>query len=652
MEKIDIVEYFEGNETHFAKITEEKDNRVVIEKASKQKLKLSSNRILFQHTVSSENTLSEAIASLSQSIESHKHNISVVDLWELAHEDIRDYSVAELASFFVDSPSSIIQSALFHSIREEKNHFKRKGLMVTPRTSEQIEEILVQEKKEKEKQEIYSFYSDNIGLAMRNDSLANPEIFNYLISWLKDPTSPVLTAVIEKYANGQDSRFFVYNVLKNNGVVSPETDKFAIIYGVATEFPEAVSQEADQLETDITGREDLSHLTSYTIDSVETKEIDDAISFDKIGDDFLVGIHITDLGSYLPPDSLLDQEAAQRVSTIYLETGEIPMLPPKLCHDKLSLVKGELRPALSALFTFSPDFTLLDKRVTLSNLSVSNKISYDELDLILKKSKADPDYDFNILKRITDYLREQRVEAGAIEINRPEIEIRVKNNEISLKSNNQRSISRRIISELMILMNSTVAEFAAKNDIPFIYRIQEMPSEDYKHYLQPDYYDPIMNDKLIRLLRPSNLSSLPSKHYGLGLNFYSQITSPLRRYFDLIMQRQITSFIRIQSPLYTQEELLSFISNIEETNKNYSQLYSSSFNYWFFKYLEQNMLYEPLPAVVVSDNQNNYTCELLSFGKRYNIRTKERLSVGDTVNLIIDKVDAEKDIIKLSLIND
>jgi len=201
-------------------------------------------------------------------------------------------------------------------------------------------------------------------------------------------------------------------------------------------------------------------------------------------------------------------------------------------------------------------------------------------------------------------------------------------------------------------MNTTIAEFAAKNNIPFIYRIQEMPSEDYKHYLQPDYYDPIMNDKLIRLLRPSNLSSLPSKHYGLGLNFYSQITSPLRRYFDLIMQRQITCFIRLQSPLYTQEDLLSFISSIEETNKNYSQLYSSSFNYWFFKYLEQNMLYEPLPAVVVSDNQNNYTCELLSFGKRYNIRTKERLTVGDSVTLIIDKVDAERDIIKLSLIND
>ena len=204
----------------------------------------------------------------------------------------------------------------------------------------------------------------------------------------------------------------------------------------------------------------------------------------------------------------------------------------------------------------------------------------------------------------------------------------------------------------MIQMNTSLAEFASTNNIPYIYRIQEMPNEDYKHFLQPDYYDPIMNDKLIRLIRPSNFSSIPGKHYGLGVDYYSQITSPLRRYFDLLTQRQITSYLKNQIFAYTQEELLSFLSDIEWTNKNYSQLYSSSFNYWFLKYLKQNLLYEPLPAVVVSDNQNNYTCELLSFGKRYNIRCKEQLLVGDSVNLIIDRIDPEKDIIKFSLIND
>ena len=652
MGKIEIIEYFEGNEIHFGKKTEETDTRVVVEKTSKQKLKLSNSRILFQHSVSSEANLTAIIADLDQLIDSEKEKISVLELWELTNEDIREYSVEELASYLIDNPNSLTQSALFRAIREEKNHFKRKGLLVTPRTNEQIDEILTQEKKEKEKQEIYSFYSDNINLAMRTDPTADPQIFDYLFSWLKEPDNQIITSVIEKYANGQDNRFFVYNILKSNNIISQELDKFAIIYGIATEFSQELIQEVEHLEIDITGREDISHLTSYTIDSEDTKEIDDAISFDVLGENYLVGVHITDLGSYILKDSLLDQEAARRVSTIYLETGEIPMFPPELCHDKLSLVKGQIRPCLSALFTFSPEFEILEKRIILSKISVTHKISYDELDKILKKSKNEVNSDFNILKKLTDFLRNRRFEAGAIEINRPEIEIRVVDDKINLKTTNQRSYSRKIISELMILMNTTVAEFASVNNIPYIYKIQEMPSEDYKHFLQPDYYDPIMNDKLIRLIRPSNYSSFPGKHYGLGVDFYSQISSPLRRYFDLLSQRQITSFLNEQEFIYSQEELLSFITDIDLKNKNYSQLYNSSFNYWFLKYLKENLAYEPLPAVVVSDNQNNYTCELLAYGKRYNIRSKEKLLVGDAINLLIDRVDPEKDIIKFSLIND
>lgn len=652
MEKIEIVEYFEGNEIHFGKKLEATDNRLVLEKASKQKLKLSLNRVLFQHQIALSDSFSGAISNLDQAIEAEKEKISIIELWELTQDDNREYTIAELASFLVDSPGTLIQSALFRAIREEKNHFKRKGLQVTPRTSEQIEEILIQEKKEKEKEEIYSFFSDNLSLALRNDPESAPEIFDYLLSWLKNPDDSVLNSLIEKYANGQDNRFFVYNILKNNGIVSPDSDKFAIIYGIATDFPEQVMQEAKQLSIDISCREDLSHLTSYTIDSEETREIDDAISFDKVGDNYLIGVHITDLGSYLPQNSLLDKEALERVSTIYLETCEIPMFPPELCHDKLSLVKGQMRPVLSAIFTFSPTFELLEKKVTLAKLAIAHKISYDEFDGLIKKAKNEPNSDFNLLKRLTESLRAKRFEEGAIEINRPEIEIRVIDNEIVLKTTNQRSYSRKIISELMILMNTTMAEFASDNNIPFIYRIQEMPSEDYKHYLQPDYYDPIMNDKLIRLLRPSNFSSIPGKHYGLGVDFYSQITSPLRRYFDLLSQRQITSFLNNQKLAYTQEELLSFITSIEEKNKLNSQLYASSFNFWFLEYLKQNHLYEPLQAVIVSDNQNNYTCELLAYGKRYNIRSKDLLLIGDAVNLMIEKVEPEKDFIKFSLIND
>lgn len=652
MKKIEVVEYFDGNEINFGKKVEETDNKFTIEKISKQKLKLSANRVLFVHSTTNSDDLAGAIAEVEKLIEQHTADINVEELWEMAHEEIRDYPLDELCSFLVDAPSSTMQSALFRAIRDEKNFFKRKGLILTPRTAEQIEEIVIQQQKEEDKQRVYNFFYDNVGLAMRQDNTVDSDIFPHLLKWLKEPEQPVLTEVIEKYANNQDSRLFVYHILKKNEQLPKNADKFATIFGIEQEFPQEVSLEAEQLTLDLNNREDLTHLTTFTIDSEETKEIDDAISFDYVDTNYVVGIHISDLGSFIHDDTNLDKEAYRRVSTIYLETGEITMFPLDLCYDKLSLIQDQVRPTLSAVFTFSPEFELISKELKVATIAVKHKISYDEVDRLLKKHKEDEGKDFLILKNLTNALRDKRFENGAIEINRPELNISVVDDQVTLTVTNQRSDSRRIIGELMILMNEFVAEFAASNQIPYIYRIQEMPDENYKHYLQPNYYDPILNDKLIRLIRPSYLASHPGKHYGLGVDCYSQITSPLRRYFDLVMQRQIVSYLNNSSFLYTQEDILSFISHIETVSKSYSRLYSASSTYWFLKYLEQNLLYEPLPAVVVGETDNNYTCELLQYGKRYNIKSRDPLAVGDSINLIIDKIDTEREFIKFSLLND
>lgn len=652
MKKIEVVEYFDGNEINFGKKVDESDNKFTIEKISKQKLKLSSNRILFVHTVNNSDNLATAIAELETSIKEQRADIDVAELWEIVQEEIRDYTMEELTSFLVDEPSSIMQSALFHSIREEKNRFKRKGLILTPRTAEQIEEIEIQQQREEDKLKVYNFFYDNVGAAMRQDNSVDSDIFSHLMKWLKESDNSVLTEVIEKYANSQESRVFVYNILKSNEQLPENADKFATLFGIEQEFSQEVITEAEQLTLDLNGREDLTHLTTYTIDSAETKEIDDAISFDLVDGNYLVGIHISDLGSFIHDDTSLDEEAYRRVSTIYLETGEIPMFPRNLCHEKLSLIKGETRPTLSALFTFTPEFELISEELKLANIIVKHKISYPEVDKLLKENRENSAHEFVILKNLTTALREKRFENGAIEINRPELNITVVDDKVTLKVNNLRAASRRIVSELMIFMNEFVAEFTASYQIPYIYRIQEMPDENYKHYLQPDYYDPIINDKLLRLIRPSSLVTHPGKHYGLGVDCYSQITSPLRRYFDLVMQKQVVYYLKNSSSLYSQEDILSFIAHIESVNKTYGQLYSASSTYWFMIYLEQNLLYEPLPAVVVSDNEKSYTCELLQYGKRYNIKSREPLYVGDRVNLLIDKIEPEREFIKFTLMND
>ena len=186
MKKIEVVEYFDGNEINFGKKVEETDNKFTIEKISKQKLKLSANRVLFVHSTTNSDDLAGAIAEVEKLIEQHTADINVEELWEMAHEEIRDYPLDELCSFLVDAPSSTMQSALFRAIRDEKNFFKRKGLILTPRTAEQIEEIVIQQQKEEDKQRVYNFFYDNVGLAMRQDNTVDSDIFPHLLKWLKE----------------------------------------------------------------------------------------------------------------------------------------------------------------------------------------------------------------------------------------------------------------------------------------------------------------------------------------------------------------------------------------------------------------------------------------------------------------------------------
>ncbi|OQY39640.1 MAG: hypothetical protein B6226_01470 [Candidatus Cloacimonetes bacterium 4572_65] len=651
MSKIEVIEYFEGTGLHLGKKTGGKDSKIIVENGSKKKSKLSVARVLFSHVFTVDESSDTLIKQTEAKIDSFKDDFDIMELWEIALDEIREYDVDELLSFYSDDSSSFQKSALYRYIREENLHFKRKGTNFLPRTEEQITEITVQREKEEEKRRAILYLSDNLNKAIRGDSSTDEQIFPQLKKWLKQPTEELLSELIIKLANGQDEKTFVYNILHKNNQIDNEAHKFAIIHGMDTQFKEDELEEAKNLVVDLDNRRDLTNLLTFTIDSEETKEIDDALSITFEEENIIVGIHITDVADSLPKDSVLDTLGYKRLSTLYLETGEITMFPTDVCYDKLSLVKGENRPSISALFTFSPTYELLDKEICLSVINVDEKISYNEVDKSLRK-KGDYYNELNTLRNISQKVKELRFENGAIEINRPEVQIDVDGDEINLKIIKRLSPSRSMISEFMILMNSSTAQFANDNDIPFIFRVQDEPDADYKHFLSLDYYDPVLNDKLIRLIRPSRISTEAYQHHGLGVDSYAQTTSPLRRYNDLVMQRQIASFLRKEEFKYNHEELLWYVAYCEEKDKSRRDMYNQSSTYWFLRYLEKHMMYEPMEAVVVNEQNKNITCEILRFGKRYSVRNIYQNMVGDIVNLLIDKVDPEKGFVKLSLMND
>lgn len=651
--KIEIIEFFDGNKLLLGKKIEEKENKVTVEKASKQKVKLTNSRVLFRHEFPEKESLSITFSQIENEIYSLQTAINIDDLWELSLLEEREFSINELAELIESNPSSLLQSAVFRLIRSDNLHFKRKNLTAIPRTKEQIHEIKVQLKKEEEKKRIHSYFYNNLVRAMRSEEVQDEEFFDHLSSWLKNQDNSILTAIIEKLANGQDSRVFIYNVLLNNGKVKEDSDKFALIYGIETDFNDTLIESANNLVINLADRYDYTDVFTVTIDSEETKEIDDALSLDIQDDSVILGVHIIDLGSFVAKGTLLDKEALERISTIYLETGEITMFPEAISYDKLSLIKDKVRPAMSTFFTFDKDYNIIKKDVKLTNIKVDEKISYNEVEKIFR-GKGQEKYvnEFKIFKQIAERLRNKRFKNGGFDVLKPELELRASKGVVSLKVYPRRSKSRQMVAEMMILMNSYLAAYAASNKIPLIFKSQEAPDADYIHFINNNYYDPVMTDKLLKHVHPSHTSLFPGRHHSLGVFNYTQVTSPIRRYSDLIHQRQIIAFIKGEKLPYSKEELLGLITYFENKNSSLREMYKKSFNYWFYKYIEDNLMYEPLEAVVVNETEKSYVCELLKYGKRYSIKSKEMFDIGDIVTIMVDKVDPNKETIKFSVLND
>jgi exoribonuclease-2 len=199
----------------------------------------------------------------------------------------------------------------------------------------------------------------------------------------------------------------------------------------------------------------------------------------------------------------------------------------------------------------------------------------------------------------------------------------------------------------MILINNLAGEFCVEHEIPVIYRVQEEPAEEVAELGDLEKYDPVITDKLIRFIRPSRLSSIPQKHSGLGLEVYTQLSSPIRRFADLVIQRQVACAVEGITLPYTGEELFQILAEVEETLKTHKSLYQDSGNYWFMKYLEKYCRDNIFPATAVYENNGKVTFELDVYGKRTTLNVPDSAyALGERVDLKISKIDPEKGILK------
>lgn len=326
-------------------------------------------------------------------------------------------------------------------------------------------------------------------------------------------------------------------------------------------------------------RLDLRDELIITIDPEDAKDFDDAISLkkDKKGN-WLLGVYIADVSYYVEQDSAVDAEARKRGTSVYLPGTVIPMLPEVLSNGICSLKEGEDRLTKGVFFTYSPDGSLLRSEIKHSVINVKKRLTYHNATRILMESdEGDTTPVTNLLfeaSSLAKLLYKKRMEEGALELNLPEINIRVgEDGKIDTIEKVKRDISHIIIEEFMIAANQAVATFMHQKNLPSVSRSHPEPDEDEmldfaefifncknkrinpfdKKRLQafldeisdhPESY--IINLMLLRSLKKAEYSTTEESHFALGLEHYAHFTSPIRRYPDLIVHRLLDLFFQGQ----------------------------------------------------------------------------------------------------------
>jgi len=354
-------------------------------------------------------------------------------------------------------------------------------------------------------------------------------------------------------------------------------------YGLDTEFPESVMQEAESmpeeiLESETAGRLDLRGELTVTIDGEDAKDLDDAITISKKDGIYHLGVHIADVTHYVKEGSALDTCALTRGTSVYLVDRVIPMLPHRLSNGICSLNAGVDRLALSCLMEIDEEGNVIGHQIAETVIRVTRRMSYTEVYRILQ-GEADDEYgellpNFFLMKELSDILREKRKKRGAVDFDFPESKITLAENgrPIEIKPY-ERNDATKLIEDFMLAANETVAEDFFWQEAPFVYRTHENPDpekikklgvfirnfglhiKEGKDGIHPKELQKLLDSLegkeegtlisrlTLRSLKQAKYSTDCDGHFGLAAKYYCHFTSPIRRYPDLQIHRIIKDIL-------------------------------------------------------------------------------------------------------------
>ncbi|MGD8344897.1 MAG: ribonuclease catalytic domain-containing protein, partial [Desulfobacterales bacterium] len=625
MESGCIVEYIDRQKIMCAVVLEVKDQRLRLLTENNREVNLSRNRLLHRDIMRLDLTLGRdrMVEALKEVVRKREELINTIDirvLWEVLNTEQNWIDLATMTEFcFPGSTSGDHEAAVMRALFNDRLYFKFNPDGFRPNSEKQVKLLAAQRKEAQRKQELTEAGGSWLKSMLNSTGPVDPDSISTHVQefieilrsyYLFDKESKDYKIAKSMTARaGVESLQDIFRVLVRLGVFDENENLELLRCQISADFEEPVLTRAAQIADSnpigtVAERRDLTHLSLMTIDGQGTLDFDDAISIEEKEDAFRLGVHIVDVGHFIKKNDVIDQEAGVRASSIYMPDQKISMLPPVLAEGLCSLKAGELRPAISIMIDLSPQAEVVSTQILQSLITVKHQLTYYDVN-----NGVDEIAQLRLLQDVAQKYRQRRLDDGATQITVPEISIWVNETQaVSVNQVNRESPGRMLVSELMIMANWLMANHLKERRLPAIFRSQREPRERlYKNCAGTLFQNWMQRRLLSRFI----LNTKPDWHSGLGLDAYITATSPIRKYSDLINQRQIRASLGLETA-YRTDQIEDIIKSLELPMSFVGRLQYTRHRYWLLKYLE-NKIGQKEEAIVLHKARRKYQILLTQY---------------------------------------
>ncbi len=664
MDKGTLIEFRQNGDRRLAVVDRPEGKKLwVVVDARGQSYTLHPRDVLYE--VRGQSYQYKDISSFEQEIQPYLDPSSLEIAWELLVEDGESIDPAGMAQILFSDQSALLCYAAHCLLSEDRLYFKQKGDRYEPRPASQVKEIKHQQAMEAQRQQEGQGFLTRIRQAIAGELMAwetsdrpRLEALERFATLGEEATNRALALEALSAIGRGETPQAAFQLLVDIKLWSPHENLFLRRSQIPVQFSSRVLEMAQQCiisppPDSATNRVDLTSLKVYTIDDESTREIDDGLSLELLPDSRQrLWIHIADPTRWLVPGDGLDLEARRRCTTIYLPTGMIPMFPSELATGPMSLVQGQVCCALSFGVVLDEQGGVQEYEVHPSQIKPTYRLTYEDVDEMLEIGvTAEPELEG--IARWANKRLSLRQSRGAISINMPESSIKVKDDEVIIEVLDN-SPSRQLVAEMMILAGEVAGRYGQQHGLPLPFRGQPQPELPPEQELMLLPAGPVRDCAIRRCMPRSEVGITPLRHASLGLDTYTQVTSPIRRYTDLLAHFQIKAHLQGETLPFDTEQMRELLQTVSATAYESTLVERQTNRYWGLEYLRQNPgeIWQALMLRWLREHENLGLLLLEDLGLELAMRFTRDVEPGDRLEVKVTYVDPRQDIVHFVEMNE